>query len=542
MNYKHFGAMLDMSRNGVMKVSEVKKFIVYLEKMGYNMLELYTEDTYKIDGEPMFGYLRGAYTKEELKDLDKFAMEHGIELVPCIQTLAHMGALMKVPQYQHLFDIDDILLADCEEVYELLDKVFKQISECFTSRLINIGMDEAHMLGLGKYLQLHGFQDRFEVLYRHLQKVLEIAGKYGFKCHMWSDMFFRLANDGLYYPEHNDRIELRDDITAKLPPEIELTFWGYYHDDFDKYSQMMDAHKRMEREIWFAGGAWCWDGYGPQNFFSLGTMLPAMRSCIQNNIENVFITLWGDDGAECSFYTTLPALYATRKFADGIEDMDEIKRGFKETLGFDFDAFMTLDLPSITTKNGVLNANFNSVLPNLAITPILTYCDVFLGQYDYGLAHLDYLDFADFAKQIGKAKEGMGELKYVFNYMEKLCDFLSVKAYLGIEAREAYSKKDKKALKQIVKKLQLAIKKLDLFVESYKYRWFKENKPFGFEVLDIRLGGVKARLITCKERLTAYLAGKLDTIAELDEPILTLAHYDDLWHHVYTDTVTMNRF
>ncbi len=542
MSYKHFGAMLDMSRNGVMKISSIKKFIDYLEKMGYNMLELYTEDTYKLDGEPLFGYLRGGYTKEELREVDEYARAHGIELVPCIQTLAHLGTLKNIPQYQHLFDIDDILLVDCDEVYILIDKIFKQLSECFTSRLVNIGMDEAHMVGLGKYLELYGMKDRFEILYGHLEKVLAIAGKYGFKCHMWSDMFFRLANGGLYYPEHNERIELREDITDKLPPEIELTFWGYYHDDFDKYSQMMDAHKRMGREIWFAGGAWCWDGFGPQNFFSLGTMLPAMRSCIENNIENVFITLWGDEGVECSMYSTLPALYAIRKFADGIEDMEQIKRGFKETLGFDFDAFMTLDLPSITKKNGVLNANYNSVLPNLAVTSILTYCDVFLGKYDYGLSKLDYLDFGDFAKQIRRAKSGAGEFEYVFDYMEKLCDFLSVKAYLGIEVRDAYGKNDKKALKNIAKKLDLAIKKLDVFTESYKYRWFEENKPFGFEVLDIRLGGVKARLISCKQRLLAYLKGKIDSIPELEEPILSLGDRDDLWNHVYTDSVTTNVF
>ena len=29
MNYKRFGVMLDVSRNGVMKVSEVKKYIDY---------------------------------------------------------------------------------------------------------------------------------------------------------------------------------------------------------------------------------------------------------------------------------------------------------------------------------------------------------------------------------------------------------------------------------------------------------------------------------------------------------------------------------
>ena len=49
------GVMLDCSRNAVMKVSELKKFILNLEKMGYNLLQLYTEDTYTIESEPLFG-------------------------------------------------------------------------------------------------------------------------------------------------------------------------------------------------------------------------------------------------------------------------------------------------------------------------------------------------------------------------------------------------------------------------------------------------------------------------------------------------------
>ena len=64
VQYNHFGVMLDCSRDSVMKVSEVKKVIDLLEKMGYNTLELYTEDTYEIESEPYFGYLRGGYSKE----------------------------------------------------------------------------------------------------------------------------------------------------------------------------------------------------------------------------------------------------------------------------------------------------------------------------------------------------------------------------------------------------------------------------------------------------------------------------------------------
>lgn len=45
--------------------------------------QLYTEDTYKIDGEPFFGYLRGGYTQEHLKEIDDYAFNLGIEVIPC---------------------------------------------------------------------------------------------------------------------------------------------------------------------------------------------------------------------------------------------------------------------------------------------------------------------------------------------------------------------------------------------------------------------------------------------------------------------------
>ena len=75
--YKRFGVMLDCSRNAVMKVQTVKRFIDHLQMMGYNALELYTEDTYEIKDEPRFGYLRGRYTGEEMKEIDAYAKAHG---------------------------------------------------------------------------------------------------------------------------------------------------------------------------------------------------------------------------------------------------------------------------------------------------------------------------------------------------------------------------------------------------------------------------------------------------------------------------------
>ena len=92
-NFDTFGVMIDMSRNAVMSLDGLKRFLPLLKKMGYNCVMLYTEDTYEVDGEPYFGYMRGRYSKTEMKEIDDFADGLGMTVIPCIQTLAHLNAI-----------------------------------------------------------------------------------------------------------------------------------------------------------------------------------------------------------------------------------------------------------------------------------------------------------------------------------------------------------------------------------------------------------------------------------------------------------------
>ena len=197
-NSKRFGVMLDMSRNAVMKLSELKNFANLLHSFGYNMIQLYTEDTYEVDGEPYFGYMRGRYTKAELCDFVNYCESLGIEVIPCIQTLAHLNQIFRHSDYAKIRDTADILLVGDERTYELIENMFKTVKQVFKSDVIHIGMDEAHMLGLGKYLAKNGYCNRFDILSEHLARVIEIAKKYSLTPIMWSDMFFRLANNGAY--------------------------------------------------------------------------------------------------------------------------------------------------------------------------------------------------------------------------------------------------------------------------------------------------------------------------------------------------------
>ena len=72
--FKTFGTMLDCSRNAVMTVDAVKRWIDLTARLGCNTLHMYMEDTYEVDGHPYFGHLRGRYCLLEGKRVKTFPM------------------------------------------------------------------------------------------------------------------------------------------------------------------------------------------------------------------------------------------------------------------------------------------------------------------------------------------------------------------------------------------------------------------------------------------------------------------------------------
>ena len=133
---------------------------------------MYTEDTYEVEGEPFFGYMRGKYTAEEIRAMDAYAKSKNMQLIPGIQTLAHLGSIFRYAEYTHINDADDILLVGDERTYNVSDDIFRTVANCFTSRVVNIGMDEAFKLGRGKYLDKNGLVPSEKSMRQHLHTVL----------------------------------------------------------------------------------------------------------------------------------------------------------------------------------------------------------------------------------------------------------------------------------------------------------------------------------------------------------------------------------
>ena len=514
-HFDTFGVMIDCSRNAVPSVEGLKRFFDVISKMGYNCAMLYTEDTYEVKGEPRFGYKRGRYSVEELKEIDLYAASVGIELIPCIQTLAHLNAIFRWGEYRKIQDIDDILLMEDERTETLIENMFATLSEAISSRKIHIGMDEAHNVGRGKYLDRHGLCDRYEILLRHLNRVCEIARKYGYEPMMWSDMFFRLGNKGEYYVD--EPLKFSKEITDQVPADCTMVYWDYYSNNATRYDAMLASHKNLSDKVWFAGGSWVWGGFAPHTRYSNVRNALAIPACIRHGVRNAFLTMWGDNGGECPYASALAGLMYAAALAQEMDET-EMKAKFKEITGEEYDAFLALDLPNYIYGENVTVGTANYSKNRLYDDPFLAMLSANTKEEADGAIYADYAD-----RLHASAEASNTEYAYLYESMACLCDVLAVKFNLGNRTRALYAAGDKEGLRALAEQdYTKTIARLETFYEAYRKQWYHFDKTYGFEIQDARLGGLERRLKNCREQLIAYANGEIGVIEELEEEIIPI--------------------
>lgn len=526
IQHRHFnscGIMIDVSRHAVLKPETVKIIIRYMAKMGLDTLMLYTEDTFKMDKYPYFGYLRGAYSKDEIKDLVAYGEKFGIELVPCIQTLAHLESTLRWGYANGMKDTNDILLIDEEKTYEFIEEMIKTSRECYNTDKIHIGMDEAHDVGFGEYFRRHGYVDRFELLSRHLNRVMKITEKYGFKPMMWSDMFFRLGSKtGDYYDLET---KVPENISELIPEDISLVYWDYYHNNESAYDALIKSHKNMKRNIVFAGGVWTWSGLSVNYDKTFATTKPALSACRKNGVCDVFATMWGDNGAECSIFEALLGLqlYGEYNYFEDVSD-EHLAEMFKICTGYDMEAFLALDID-----------NFGDFCEErqATVSKQVFYSDPFLGLFDKNLSQINLKEhFSNLLNKINSLNPQPG-LEYLFDYHKQYLTILHKKCTVGTDAVCAYAANDTIKLKSTVETLRELAAATETMRRMQYEIWHRNNKPFGFEYFDGKFGSVIARLNSCAARIEDYLGGKISKIEELEEEKLYFSGDSSPFIHLY---------
>lgn len=536
--FGHLTYMVDCSRNAVCSVEFVKEMIKKLALMGYDRLMLYTEDTYEIKEYPFFGYFRGRYTEKELKELDQFGAAFGIELVPCIQTLAHLNGIFHWRAFEQVRDTGDILCCGKEETYQLIEAMVATYARCCRSRIINIGMDEAEMIGRGRYLREFGYRERMEIMEEHLKRVVEICETYGYTCMMWSDMFFKMLNQDSY---HSENLEIPEECREKIPENVSLIYWDYYSRSGEKYDSMMKLHHQLGKDIVFAGGAWKWNGFAPLLAHSVQAAPLALEACEKNGIRSVIVTGWGDNGGEAGQAVVYPVLglYAEYCYEQNLS-MEWIQPRILACTGADISDFLELDCLNLTPDNP--SPGRVSVGP----AKYLLYQDVLMGIYDRHVDPETYpAHFKACEEKLNRIAKKGGPYAYLFETLAALAAVLKKKSDLGIRLKDAYDQKDREQLKELAGVCRETAQLVQEFHEKLCRQWMKENKPFGLEIQNIRLGGTATRLLAAAGRIESYLAGETDRMEELEQERLLLDQRDNpgfrtipLWDNNWSDMVS----
>lgn len=491
-DFKELSVFIECSTGNTPKVEALKKYIDIIAAFGYTTLYLGLTDAYKIKGEPYFNFCRGGYTTEQLQEIDAYAESKGVELRANIQTLAHLDFMQRQSCYSHLFDMDGILLVGGEGVYEFIDKMFATMSESIKSRTIHIGLDEAWMLGLGKYLTLHGFTDKRKIFMEHLQKVVDIAKKYNYFCEMWSDMFYRLVEGS----DFNDDGEVPSDIRDSIPDGVRLVHWIYDKKDEALLRKQLAQNKSLCDEVTLAGTAWKQMGLAPFNHYSVDVMEQQIAICKEQNVDKYMVTLWSDNGAQCSIFAVLPALFAAAEFARGKKKEDIDKEAFKQIVGAEYDDFMMLDY---------LNNPFFKNLKGLNTRSLWgLYSDVFLGSVDHLLDAETNEAYAELAKKFADIKGGA--FQPMFDDYKLYAKVLSIKMNLGVRVRAAYKAGDKDLLMKYAKEeIPALIGYLQDYIKNFNARWLSENMGIGLEVHHLLYGGQIERMKYVAERLIQHV-------------------------------------
>jgi len=508
------GPMFDVSQgNAAFNITTLKHIICQLSLMGLNTLMLYTEDTFEVKSQPYFGYMRSRYTENELRELDEYAFNLGIEMIPCIQTLAHLQDPLRWKYYKEIRDYDACLLVGEEKTYQFLRDIISAATRPFRSKKIHIGMDEAFKLGTGEYLKRFGHTDSNFIMRQHLTGVMKIINELGLEPMMWDDMFFRTFGKKVYY-QYGATVP--EETKALVPRKMRTVFWDYRHTDVKDYEEFISQHLSLNKKMIFAGGIYSWMSYSLSWSKTKNAADAALTTCKKLGIKDVFVTTWGDHGTECLINTTLIGcqLYAEHGYSEFV-DKDKFAKRFKFCTGGNVEDFVKLEYLDRTPQtDGLPTPEYYNT------SKYLMWQDILTGLIDKNIEGYELDEhYKKLSESLKEAIGRNGQFDSMFEFSYHAANVLSQKAQMGLRITQAYKAGDKESLKVFAKEELPELKNRVITLRKiHMDNWFSLYKAFGWDVMDMRYGALIYRITSAIEEIESFLSGKLSRIEELEEP------------------------
>ena len=514
-SFKTLSAMLDLSFNGPISIEGIKEYMRYMAAMGYNQLQLYLEDMYEMPEKyKHFGYMRGRYSTEELKEIDDYGYELGIEVIPSIQTLGHMSHYLRWREAAPYRETATILKPGDEKVDELIRDMLIWASKPFRTKRIHVGLDEANQLGLGASLKRDGYREPIDIFLEHVNKVAKMCEELGLKPMMWNDLVFCFSSKN--HKKYDPETVISKKILDAMPKNMDLVYWNYEDATCGKF--MIEKNREFGCNVIFGGGLWIFGGALPDNVWSEYFHERALADCKAMKLEEVMHVIW-------SYGTTIyqTSLLETARYAELCyeETSKKLPERFEFITGASYDAFYNMSNFHALYKEGEVDYDSMPYDERFYGNKFM-WQDIMLGIFDEKLYWSPYSDhYKTMAEEYEKYVRKGDQWQWLYEYCQAVFTYLYRKCYIAEKLAPSYKNGDKETLRDLLEnylpRLEMDVLELSRTHMVHKDRFMR---PFGTEVSDKMYGTVLMRTRYTIHRLSNYLSGKVASLPELDEPRL----------------------
>ncbi len=132
------------------RMETLKRLIDWHAFFKVNMIGFELEDKYEYPSHPIIG-APGAYTKAEMQELTRYALERHIQIVPVIQSPAHMAYVLKHEEFAHLrSDGSNYQACMCDpEALELIFDMYQDMIDATPGvDYFHVSTDEVYYAGI----------------------------------------------------------------------------------------------------------------------------------------------------------------------------------------------------------------------------------------------------------------------------------------------------------------------------------------------------------------------------------------------------------
>lgn len=135
-----------------------------------------------------------ALTPEQLKDLAEYAQDHGVDLIPELESFGHTGYITRSPAYAHLLDNDPQgsseftgIIPVHPETLQIFDKLYREVVAIFPSKYLHGGCDEVNWGGSMLSRKALQTKTRPQIWAEYLNSLHQISQELGKEFIVWGD-------------------------------------------------------------------------------------------------------------------------------------------------------------------------------------------------------------------------------------------------------------------------------------------------------------------------------------------------------------------